>query len=568
MAETPPSPHDKQNDQWRLGTGLSAAPAAPAPQTPVRVSAKPGEVRLARPIYVVTVEHLGWLLLAVWTILTRMAALGARPIDAPAARRALLALAISRDGMPALGANQTIHATWIDIAQGWIFATVGASDASSRIVVAACGLILVATAFAMRPQVGRAGALALAGFLALSPSVTYFSLGGSQVVASMAFMMVAIVVAASMTRRPTATRAIALGCAIALWLTADPIGYPTALAAIWSLVIVGLFNAMRVDHPRLRARVWWERRRVLVLITTAVAIALWICLTTAFFNYSLTTVVVENVRSLYWRAEPGFGIFVLAPIAIFYEFAIVVFAGCGVLVAFRQRTGFMRWLLVWSLFGTAEVILAANRPGCMVALLIAPAILAAIGIDWIFQSARWNSLRYPAAALAALTLYVQMITNFVHAAPNTNEAAWDRHALLFWSEPATSVQTARECARAENAVTAADATAAIPTDAPQVAWYLRRFVPAATPESASIVVTVGKTVAGSSSGNPDSPEFGFEESWSPDFTKLTALKAVRYFFTQRAWSDVEIRDLSIQVRGNSGAGPGTRAANSSPLQPQ
>lgn len=561
MAETPASSREEQKDQWRLGAEppADARASAPAPETVALATASAAELRLARPVYVVTVEHLSWILVAAWTLMTRLSALGARPIDAQAARHAMLALAISRDGLAALPAHPGIHATWIDLAQGWIFAAIGASDASSRIVVAVCGLILVSVAFAMRPYVGRAGALALGAFLALSPSVTYFSVGGSPVVASMAFMMVAITVAASMMGRPTTIRAIGLGCAIALWLSADPIGYSTALGAGWSLAIVGVINSFTIDHPQLRARVWWERRRALVLITAVVAIALWACLTTAFFNYPLTTVVVENVRSLFWR-EPGLGIFVLAPIAIFYEFAIVIFACIGIFAAFRQHTGFSRWLLVWSLLNTAEVVLAANRPDCIVALLIAPPILAAIGIEAVFLSARWNSLRYPIAVLAALTLYIQIATNFVYAAPNTSEAAWDRHALLFWSEPVTSIQTVRECARAENAHAkeraSTTATAYIPADAPQVAWYLRRFAPAANPESASIVVTLGKTVAGSANGNPDSAEFGFEESWTPDFSKLTTLKAVRYFFTQRVWSDVAIRDLSIQVRRPDVASPG------------
>ena len=147
------------------------------------------------------------------------------------------------------------------ILQGWIFAAIGESDATSRIVVTLCGLLLVATGFALRPVLGRAGALAFAALVAISPSVAYFSLGGSTVIASIAFMMIAIVIAESMRRRPTVLRAAGLGLAIALWLTADPIGYVTASAIVVSLILVGVADLVLLDHRRLRMRVWWVRRR-------------------------------------------------------------------------------------------------------------------------------------------------------------------------------------------------------------------------------------------------------------------------------------------------------------------
>ena len=92
------------------------------------------------------------------------------------------------------------------------------------------------------------------------------------------------------------------------------------------------------------------------------------------------------------------------------------------------------------------------------------------------------------------------------------------------------------------------AKAFIPDDAPQVQWYLRDFAQTGSPEDANIVVTIGKTESGAVAGNPDASEFGFEEWWTPDFGKLTMFRAIRYFLTQRAWSDVEIRELEIAIR--------------------
>ena len=65
-------------------------------------------------------------------------------------------------------------------------------------------------------------------------------------------------------------------------------------------------------------------------------------------------------------------------------------------------------------------------------------------------------------------------------------------------------------------------------------------------EEANIVVTIGKTQSGAVAGNPDATQFGFEEWWTPDFQHADDVsRAIEYFFTQRAWSDVEIREIQI-----------------------
>jgi predicted membrane-bound mannosyltransferase len=274
------------DDQWRLDDkSIERAEheprlAPPTTETAVNLSHE----RLTRAVYVVTAEHLGWYLIALYALVTRAIALGARPLDATQARDALAALA----------SGAGLHASWVAILQAWIFAAAGATDATSRIVVMLCGLLMVASGFAMRPFIGRAGALAFAALIAISPSVTYFSRGGSTAIASLTFMMIAIAIAQSMRRQPGVIRAAGLGVAIALWLSADPIGYATAAAMIVSLIVVGLGDAVRIDHRRLRLRVWWERRRALVIVCALVAAGLWVFLTTAFLpdlsrQYSNTT---------------------------------------------------------------------------------------------------------------------------------------------------------------------------------------------------------------------------------------------------------------------------------------
>jgi predicted membrane-bound mannosyltransferase len=534
-------------DRWRLGEEpegpgeeREGAPDASHAPTVSNLSRD----RLTRPVFVVTAEHLGWCAIAAYAIATRMMVLGVRPLDPSEARRALAAF-----GALALAGT---HESWTTIMQGLIFAKFGTGDATSRIVVALCGLILVASAFAMRRCLGRAGALAFAAILALSPSVTYFSRTGSTAIASVAFMMVAIAIAESMRRRPGVIGAMALGAAIGAWLSADPIGYATGAAVLVSLIFVGAYDALTIDHPRLRARVWWERRRAIVIVTAIVAVGAWVALTTAGFTYPLLDATRSGLNAAFVTPATGWGrgLHTFIPIFGFYEFMILILAiaGAFAIVSSQVRSGFAAWTLLWAIVSAALFLsVGGTGPDAVAALVIPFATLAAVAVEWMHQSTRWDSIRYAVAAAAMLTLYVQVLTNFAYPAPDTSEAPWNRHALLFWSEPATAIQIRKECERAENSVSVGGASAMVPAEAPAVEWYLRDFARADSAASANIVVTTGEVKSGAVAGNPSAAQFGFEERWSPDFHRLTFIGALRYWLTMRAWSDVEIRDLEIDI---------------------
>jgi uncharacterized protein (TIGR03663 family) len=540
----------KTNDQWHLGEEEAEEPREelepqPPPSRAPTVSNLSRD-RLTRPVYVVTAEHLGWSLVAAYALLTRLTALGARPLDPDEARRALAALAIAKHAAAP-------HGSWITILQGWLFAELGAHDATARIVVALCGLLLIASAFAMRPYLGRAGALALAAILTLSPSVTYFLRTGSTMIASIAFMVIAIAIAESMRTRPRTLAAIGLGAAIGASVATDPIGYATSVSVAIALIFVAIYDALTIDHPRLRARIWWERRRALVIVAAIVAIAIWLPLTTAFFTRPLLEAIRSDLTAAFISPAVGLhhGMHTVIPILGFYEFSILILAiaGAATIMSSQARSIFAVWTMVWTIVSAALFIsIGANHPSAVVGLLIPLTMLASFAIERMHHSLRWPSIRYALAGVAALTLHVQFLTNFAYPAPDTSEAPWNRHALLFWAEPATAIQVRKECARAENSVPIHGASVIVPDDAPQLAWCLRDLPRANSAASASLVVTVGPTRSGGVAGNPDAPQFGFEESWSPDFHRMTIVGALRYFLTMRAWSDVEIRDLEILIQ--------------------
>ena len=545
------------DDRWRLGEELDAPreEQEPAPRPPPSHAPTVSNLsrdRLTRPIMIVTTEHLAWCVVVLYALVTRTIALGARPLDPGEASNALAALAIAKH-------STFMNAPWPTLLQGWIFAQLGAGDAIARIVVALSGLILLASAFAMRPYLGRAGALAFAAILAASPSVTYFSRTGSTAIASLAFMAIAIAIVESMRRRPRVIGAIGLAAAIGVSLSANPIGYATASTIVGALLLTGLYDAFTIDHPWLRVRIWWERRRALAILTAIVAIAVWLPLTRGILNRSLFREVISDIVSAFVPPAIGsqHGLHTLLPIFGFYEFMIVILAICGaaMIVSRQVRGPFAVWALMWAIVSTALFLtVAGTHPDTVIAMLIPFALLAAFAVEAIHQWPTWDWIRYALAAVAAFSLHAQLLANFAYSAPDTSEAPWNRHALLFWSESATSIQTPKECARAANSVSFRGATATVPDDAPQVAWYLRDLAPADSPMSANLVVVVGETKSGALAGNPDAPQFGFEEFWTPDFHRLTLGAALRYFLTMRAWSDVEIRDLEIQLQRSAGAG--------------
>ena len=537
------------DDEWRLDEEPIPIEREPPSEAPTaKLAFNLSHARLTHAVYVVTAEHVAWYMVALFTLGTRLIALGARPLDPAQGAQALAAHLIAGHGRAAFALSD---ASWVAMLQGWIFAAIGATDATSRIVTILCALILVAIGFVMRPVLGRAGGLAFGALIAISPSVTYFSRGGSTAIASLTFMMVAVAIASSMRRRSSIVRAIALGVAIALWLSADPIGYLTAPAIVVSLILVGIVDLATMNHRVLRMRVWWARRRVMAIVGAIVAIGLTIALTTAFFHRPLPASFEYYVNAAF--AQPSVAIHTavrrIVPIFGFYEFALVAFAIVGVFAIVTGRIGdrFAVWSVIWAVASVAMLaVLSADRADAILAVVPPLAIVGASGIDWMHRSERWNSIQYAIAAAVALTLYVQFTTNFVYAAPDASEAPWRRHALLYWGSPTTSIQTVTECAIARREAPTGE-RAFVPDNAQQVQWYLRDFTFTESAADATVVVTIGKTENGADAGNPDSREFGFEEWWTPDFHALTVGRAITYLFTQRTWSDVQIRDLEIAI---------------------
>ena len=281
-------------DEWHLGIDgpevarphLPAPVKEPEPPPPPNLS----DDRLDTPLYVLTVEHLGWVALALYALLTRLGALGLRPLDFIEASRALFAREIAGRGLGVLSVEQP--SGWPDILRAGIFLAFGASDFGARIIAALFGLALIAAAFAMRRQLGRAGALAFATMLTLSPSLTYFSRSASPTIPAIALILIMLALMFALVGASNTFMVVGVAIAIAAALSAEPIALPIAVIFLAILIVMGIGELIVRRNPMIRLRVWWERRSAQLAFSTAIAIGLFVVLETALGRRNLLLAIV------------------------------------------------------------------------------------------------------------------------------------------------------------------------------------------------------------------------------------------------------------------------------------
>src|SRR5262249_23486689 len=169
---------------------------------------------------------------------------------------------------------------------------------------------------------------------------------------------------------------------------------------------------------------------------------------------------------------------------------------------------------------------------------------------WLHRFESWRFLRLPIAGLGALTLWVQLLNNAVHVAPDASEAPWRRHASLFWSSGATTPQTRTECNRVTDLFPRDRASAFVPPDMPAVLWYLRDLLESQDPEDANVAVKRVDTGA-VQPASEDERRFVLQESWRPDLSTLTLTTALRFILTAQSWSAVDLEQAEITFHGAS-----------------
>jgi uncharacterized protein (TIGR03663 family) len=540
----------KETEEWRLGIepGAHETPeAAEELGAPRNYSAE----RLERPLCVVTAEHLGWATVAVLALASRLVMLGARPLDSAEASHALGELALLRSG-PSAGA----HLSWIHLLEAAVFTALGASDFCARLIFALSGLLLVAAAFGMRRHLGRAGTMAFAALLTLSPSAAYFSRADS-LVPALAFAVLALALFLELADEPGRLAAAALGAAVGLGLASDGAALMTALFMLAALAIEGLALALAGARVRLQVRVWWTRRKALFLITTLAAAVVWLGCESGFFTRSPLAPIVaafrSNFSSLGPAVHPGFmaGLNFYLPMLVLYEFLVVLLALIGALgvLTLRIRSRLATAALVWSALAAAFYLWTPARAPAFVLQMIVPmALLGAFVIDALHHTVAWNVVRYPLAVLALLTLSVQVANNFIWYAPDASQAPWARTALLYWTDPATTIQTPAQCARVTSQAPPHGASAYFAADSPVLRWYLRALTPATMAEGATAIVSDVASANLAEAQGFTTYEFELDDAWHPAWPSLSAKAALHYLASARPWTPLDSHRVTIAVR--------------------
>jgi uncharacterized protein (TIGR03663 family) len=549
------------SDEWRLGIELGEHHELelvhPASEPHRDLSLE----RLERPLEVVTVERLGWAVVALWAIFTRLAFLAARPLDASEAQQALFQYDLAANGFHTSAIADTAYGGWVHVLQAGLFAAFGANDFTARVVFALSGVLLVAIAFEMRNYVGRAGALALAALLVTSPTVTYFSRENTTATPAAVLAFLAVSIFMALKRNPGKSKAIALGCVAGLMLAADSIGTFAAASFLAGLAMIGLWELAVGKNNILRIRVWLDRYSSLVAAVIVTAMVVWF-ISLLMLPGAFTEAAVDDFGKSIWpvslASDFAQGFRVYGPVLAFYEFLIALAGvfGLATIVSLKVRSRFAAWCAIWMVLSLGFFLwMPAWSGDRMIAMLLPAAIVGAFGIDYLHHTSAWGVIRYPLAALAALTLYVQVLTNFVYAAPDASEASWARHANLFWFDGATTIQTRDESARALEGITPADATAFFndndsdsDADWSALEWYLRTLRAVDKPEAATVVVEPEPGAASDSDSGVRALSFDFDESWSATSKGLDLSRALAYFFTARAWGPIETHGVTIIVK--------------------
>ncbi len=554
-------------DEWHLGIE-AGDPRPPRPPVAGREPEPPdlSDDRLDVPIYVMTVEHLGWAVIALYALLTRLGALGLRPLNSIEASQALFARDMTSHGLSLL-ATEPRASGWIDPLRAGVMLVFGSSDYGVRIVAAMFGLMLIGAAFAMRRRLGRAGALSFAAMITLSPTLTYFSRSTSAAIPAIALVVVAVALMFALAGTSDTLKVAGVAVAIALALTAEAIVIPIAAMFLAILIVMGIFELFFRRNPMIRLRVWWERRSAQLVFCIAIAIGVFVVFESALGRRNLLLPMLFGAMQEWlpvMRPELRGGLDFYLPALGFYEFAIVITATIGALafVTFQLRTRVAAIAFLWTILSAAFFLAdPVHRPDWLVMMIVPAALLGAAIIDRIHRSEAWHAIGYPILALALLTIYVQFAINFVHVAPDPSEASWAHHMLLFWTDPATTTIAEQEFNHDERTLTERG-TVYLDDQSPVARWYLRDLKPTDSAADADLVVS--PTSAEKQANLLQTYDFTLNEKWTPSFANLTPRAAVRYFLTQRAWSDVTGTEIRVDQKGPTPAVVAAPTSSASP----
>jgi hypothetical protein len=542
-------------DDWQLGIEPRAEEASP----PVRADSKIDfEAQpLDRIVQVITVEGLAWSAIALWTVVTRLVGLGIPPLAPSEARHALFEydLVNRTNWASTIGYHPTAGA-WIHLLEAALFATAGVNDLTARLGFAVTSLSVVAMMALMRRSLGRAGAIAAATMVAISPTFTFFSRSSSTGIVVAALAMLSLVSFIALMRKPSLPPSTCLGIAAGLLCGTAATGLATAAILTAALILLGVCQMVVSERPMLEFRIWLRRYRSNILIVCAVAVLTWLLPQAIFFKL---TDIYENLRELSdgFSAHPYFrSLECYAPAMLLYEFLIVLAAILGLVTTLsrppRSRVAF--YSLGWMLLTLA--IFMGNRarePERLVILLLPMVMIGGLGINCLYRSGAWRYARLVLFVLGVITIYTQVLTSFVYPAPASGSAS---HANLYWRDGATTVEAREQLEAIRRRFPPQGGTIFMDRSrVPSLRWYLRDFRPSSSAKTADLSVYFTPPASLSNPDFDDIARIDLQTAWEPTLSTLNPVRALHFVFTARPWLELHTTTVSIVVHAPSDTGP-------------
>jgi hypothetical protein len=557
--------------EWRLGTEPAGNRIAAEPVHEFQAPEDASHRRLERSLIVLTTERLGWMLVIAYAAASRLIMLGRRPLNAAEASRTLAALNLG--AMPIFGHGHPqpgiwLRDGWIGLADAVLMRSFGPDDAAARLMFALSGVAIVALAFALRNRIGRAGALGTAACLALSPGLTWFSRSAVPEIPAILLLFATILMFFATIERPHVGRAIALGCFGGLALGADPSMISVGAIFAIAMIVIGIWMAVTTPHPWIDVQIWWRRQAVIAIVAAGFAILTWTAQATALFTRPIASAMAATLPPL----RLSLAALSVQPLIPFlpgvYEFLVVLigFAALAIVAAWRVRSHVAAFVTLWAIGIAAFTLLSpVHRPAAIVQIILPVAILCGIGLDWLHHTRAWGVVRYPIAAIALLTIWVQILTSFTYPAPNPAEPNWARHATLFWVTPATTAGVPEELARLAAELNSAPATVYFAAESPVLRWYLRGLT-TVEPADASLIVGTDVPPAGWLPANRVTLELAERLAFTADLSRPATLVSTLWksLVIARAPAPLDSESIEILVRS---PGPAARTEIIAPPPP-
>ena len=497
-------------------------------------------------------EAAAHLVLVVAALALRLLELADKPFQYDEGQIAYFSWTVSEEG--SWHYQPVLHGPFQFYATGLMFALLGDSDFSARLLPALFGTALTALPFAIRRQLGSVAALGAATLLCVSPSFLYFSRFAREDI-WMAFLTLALfVVALRFASGPRPWHLPTLGALLALSFATKESTYATVAITVAFLVGAGV--------ARVPLHLGVLSRRSWLALGVASFALLYALLYSDFLRHpaGLVDGLYEGPR--YWLEQHPVGrggepwYFYLV-VLITNEWFVLALGAIGIVRA--VRSGRPLWLFVaWFFLAALGAYSYAGERFAWLVLnpLLPLVLLGGLGLEALWEMrGRWA--RPVALAVTAVGLAGTAASAIVTSFARPTEA----------SELLVVVQTQSEVEPIRDEIVARGrrgATIAVDTgDSNQFpwAWYLRGLKagyadmsqPGFRPDADILLVSsTGRVALGEALDGYRGRRFEVREFWGRDYRRLTPTRYFSWLFEREPWSPLGTTPQWVYVRREAG----------------